>query len=98
MRRVFTTLTAAGLLSAALGCCHHVSGVCDCAGPGDACCYGHGPGSFIDAHTYGYGEIVPAPSDVVGHADAAPQTVVTTSAKLVPQAEPMLEPPLLEKQ
>lgn len=50
MCRLFTTILVVGLLGSAVGCCHHAAGVCDCVGPGDTCCYGHGPGSHIDPY------------------------------------------------
>ncbi len=35
MRRVYVSLVALGFLGAMVGC--HVSGVCDCTGPGNPC-------------------------------------------------------------
>jgi len=52
MRRLISSALAAAVLVAFSGClcgpCSHVAGVCDCACPGDPCCYGHGPGNPID--------------------------------------------------
>jgi hypothetical protein len=38
MRRLFTSLTALGLLGAVVGC-DHMAGVCDCRVGTDWCCY-----------------------------------------------------------
>lgn len=47
MRRLLSSLTALGLLSAVIGC-EHTAGCCDCVGPGDPCCYAaNTPGNHV---------------------------------------------------
>jgi len=39
MRRICSLLALLGLVGMTVGC-NHTAGACDCAGPGNACCYG----------------------------------------------------------
>jgi hypothetical protein len=39
MRRLYSSLAIFGLMGTIAGC--HTSGVCDCIGPGNPCCYGN---------------------------------------------------------
>ncbi len=39
MRRLYSSLAIFGLMGTIAGC--HTSGVCDCVGPGNPCCYGN---------------------------------------------------------
>jgi len=39
MRRICSMLAFLGLVGTVVGC--HTAGACDCAGPGNACCYGN---------------------------------------------------------
>lgn len=89
MRRLIASILALSVLGAFVGCCcdheccdcGHVAGRCDCAGPGDTCCYGHGPGNPIDP-VY-HGQATPA---LNGEFHAAP------ALQAMPQGNVIIQP------
>jgi hypothetical protein len=92
MRRLVCALLGLGLVGLAVGCCHHAA-VCDCAGNGDTCCYGHGPGSPID--TYGLYHSSPVTgAPVAGPVQGQPEVIQVVPQnggrmeKIIPYAEP----------
>ncbi len=89
MRRLYAFLAVVGLFSGALGCHHHVAGVCDC----DCCNYGCcGYGLCGPSGGCGCGCGAPAPATI----GTVPPPPIMHSGPVTPIPEVLQTPPTKE--